>query len=468
MKKIVLLTLFWSLWAFSMQIERIDMAKEAVSVGDTYNVEGITENFPTDQKVIYGIIKYSHASLKDKVVIKWIAEDAINIPNYEIAKSLYPVDRVSGVMRARLTLSAKVWPKGHYRMEVYNNDQKIIEKRFSIGMPQKQNTHVPTTNPAVQNDQVKQLFLATYAGIDKDGYIETKGVTDTFEATQHRIFAIISYQKLKVPGKFEFRWYVEKAGDIQNQMILSSPVNNDRAAGAVYGQIELDEDWPMGDFRVDIYYNGQKLAAKRFKIRGLSPHLDVANTPQTGTNTTQQYSIIQDLIGSKWIDRSTAKPLILSFPSPTQFNYGGNIFTCTIDEKVIKVNGNKGLITFPYTIKNDKLYLELNGNTGVFERVKSSTKPTVTPQERLKGKYCSSKNESNEWISFDGAGHFSFGSLANSIVAAEGTYAVKGEWISVYVKGENLGKIHITKQHDTHIDAFEFDKITYTQALCPR
>jgi len=458
MKKIVLLTLFWSMVAFSIQIEQIDMAKEAVSVGNTYNIDGITENFPTHQKVIYGMVKYSHASLKDKIMVKWIAEDAINIPNYEIAKSLYPVDMVSGVMRARLTLSAKVWPKGHYRMEIYRNDEKIAQKRFSIGMPKTQ---------VAQDTHITQIFIATYAAHDKDGYIDTKGVSDTFDVTQRKLFAVVGYKNLNVPGKFMFEWYVDKAGDISNQKILSTPLENVRPTGAIYGQIELDDaTWPAGDFRVDILYNGKQVASKHFKM--LQTNSSIAHIPNTQTmpQGTKNPSIIKDLISSKWIDRSTAKPLVLSFPSPIQFNYGGNIFACTIDAKVIKVQGNKGLIIFPYSIKNDKLYLELNGNTGVFERMKSSESATVSPTARLKGKYCSSQKESNEWISFDGAGHFSFGSRANSIVAAQGTYTLKGEWISVYVKGENLGKIHITKQSGTHIDAFEFDRIIYTPTLC--
>ena len=459
MKKIVLLTLLWSLWAFSMQIKQIDMAKEAVSAGNTYNAEGITDNFSIHQKVIYGVVQYSHASPNDKVVIKWIAEDAINVPNYEVAKSVFPLDRTSGVIRATLTLPAKVWPKGHYRVEIYSNGQKIAEKYFSIGMPKSQMT---------QDTHITNLSIAAYAGHDKDGYIDTKGVSDTFDVTQRKLFAVVEYKDLKVPGKFTFEWYIDKAGDIGNQRILSTPLKIVRPSGVVYAQIIMDENWPVGDFRVDIYYNGRKLAVKHFKIRNISPHLETTNTPLTGTNTTQHPSMIQNLIGSRWIDRSTAKPLVLSFPSPTQFNYGGNVFTCTIDEKVIKVNGNKGLIVFPYAIKKNKLYLELNGNTGVFARMPSSAKPAVTPLGKLKGKYCSRKNESNEWISFDGAGHFSFGSLDNSIVAAEGSYTLKGEWISIHVKGESLGKIHITKQQGIHIDAFEFDKITYTQAHCPR
>jgi len=219
---------------------------------------------------------------------------------------------------------------------------------------------------------------------------------------------------------------------------------------------------------VDILYNGKRLASKYFKM--LQTANNISNMPSTHTTSTgtEAPSIIKDLIGSKWIDRSTAKPLLLSFPSRTQFNYGESIFACTIDEKVIKVQGNKGLIIFPYSIKNNKLYLELNGNTGVFERMKSSTEPAIAPIAKLTGKYCSSKNKSNEWITFDGAGHFSFGSLTNSIVAAQGTYTLQKEWISVYVKGGNLGKIHITKQSDTHINAFDFDHITYTKELCPR
>ena len=454
MKRIVLPVLFMSLLAFSMQIEQIDMAKEAVSAGNTYNVEGVTDNFPTNQKIIYGMIRYNHASLKDKVMIKWIAEDAINIPNYEIAKSLYPIDMVSGVMRARLTLSAKVWPKGHYRMEIYRNNKKIAEKRFSIGIPKSQVT---------QDAHITQLFIATYAGHDKDGYINTKGVSDTFDITQRKLFAVVEYKDLKVPGKFTFKWYVDKAGDISNQKILSTPLENVRPTGAIYGQIELDDAaWPTGDFRVDILYNGTQVASKHFKM------IQMNSNAQTTPQRTKNPSLIKDLISSKWIDRSTAKPLVLSFPSRTQFNYGKSIFQCTIDEKVIKVQGNKGLIVFPYNIKNNTLYLELNGNTGMFERMKSMTKPAVSPIAKLTGKYCSSKNKSNEWITFDGAGHFSFGSLANSIVAAQGTYALQKEWISVSVKGENLGKIHITKQSDTHINAFEFDHITYTRELCPR
>jgi len=458
MKKIVLLTLLWSLWAFSMQIKQIDMAKEAVPVGSTYNVEGITDNFSTHQKIIYGIVQFDHASLNDKVAVKWISEDAINVPNYEIAKSVYPLDRTSGVICATLTLPAKVWPKGHYRVEIYSNGQKISEKHFSVGMPKSQMT---------QDAHITNLSIATYADHDKDGYIDTKGVSDTFDVTQRKLFAVVEYRDLKVPGKFTFEWYVDKAGDISNQRILSTPLQAVRPSGAAYAQIIMDENWPIGDFRVDVYYNGRKLAVKHFKIRNISPHLETTNSAQPITNTTQHSSIIQDLIGSKWIDRSTAKPLVLSFPSPTQFDYGGNVFNCTIDATVIKVNGNKGLLILPYTIKNNKLYLELNGNTGVFERMPSSTKPAVTPLGKLKGRYCSSKNESNEWISFDGAGHFSFGSLTNSIIAAKGSYTLKGEWINIHVKGENLGKIHITKQQGAHIDAFEFDKITYTQARCP-
>ena len=358
MKKILITLASLSTLLSALTIEGIYMATEVTNQNGTYNIKKTTERFDPNQPVIHALFKYSHASTqKDKVLVKWICEDGVQEPDYEITQITLPLTLRSGVLHASFQRGEGPLPKGHYRVEAYLRGKKIAQKQFTVGLI---SGNTPPAQSTVSG-KITRLIFSSYVGLTKENYLSPEGVSDTFAPTQKEIYLTVVYKGFATPGQLKFLWYVDQAGDKHNALILTDTLEITLPDGAVYDKIiSQDGAWPSGIFRVDILYQGQKLGSKRFTI---------APTPaEASTASGHTFSSIDDLLSSQWIDNSQSKPLVITFPSRTQIDYGGTLLPCTIDSQTIQIEGRKGSITLPWKIDGDKLLLTLHGNTGVFLR----------------------------------------------------------------------------------------------------
>jgi len=181
-------------------------------------------------------------------------------------------------------------------------------------------------------------------------------------------------------------------------------------------------------------------------------------------------AIIRDLIRSEWIDNSTENPISLAFPSKNTIRFDGEERPCTITAERITFHGKSGWIKLIYRITGDLIdMVSPHGYEMVLHRKTPASSASMPKKTSMlfAHRYCSSKGSSNEWIQLQKDGTFRFGSRANRIVTASGTYTVQGDTVTVTIKGEDFDPMHIIrKNHDGMIETMEFDGTVYDVNIC--
>jgi len=469
MKRMMMMLMVLGMFGYALTIDRSYMVMDAVISGNTYDVKGIVDNYPVDKEKLYAIVVYKNAEPGAVLRVKWIAEQAEGgISHYEIGTVDLPLTLPSGAIRAELQKGAKNWPKGTYRVVFYFKDKRVGEQTFTIGMGSTDHS-TAKPNPSATSPEI-DLFFAKKAWHDKEGYIDYDGKSDTFDTTQRKLFALVKYRNLTAPSTIHIQWVIDDAGGDHNVLVRKDDMNITRTEGALYFAIILDIDWPAGSYHAALYNNDRPIASAPFKMVQPAP-TSATDKPRPAVNS----KTIQDLIGSKWVDNSEAKPLVIYFPSSTRMSFDGVVRPCIISDTRIKMHGQHGWIDLLYSISDNTMTMTMvkTGAKGVFHRMQSSDNAPTTTQHPNSGtvtfarRYCSSRENSNEWIAFGGSGDFSFGSLDNDIVTATGKYRVAGETIVVTVKGEDLGTLRIIRKHGARIETLEFDGTVYDRNLCP-
>ncbi len=96
---------------------------------------GVTDTFPSDTKAFHAIVIFDDTSPKDVAKGVWVAVDAIETPNYEIA-STNDYKMKKGSTRLHFTLSNDRpnfrWPTGNYKLMIYVNGTYITSVPFKV------------------------------------------------------------------------------------------------------------------------------------------------------------------------------------------------------------------------------------------------------------------------------------------------------------------------------------------------
>ena len=135
MKKFILifLSIFLSL-LFVVNADALSLVAASISKDVTKNMvaQGISDTFSTDIPAIHAVVVFSGATAGDKVKGVWVAVDAIETPNYEIASTT--LDLKEGEARAhfKLTRPNNGWPVGNYKLYIYVNDVFVTSVPFKV------------------------------------------------------------------------------------------------------------------------------------------------------------------------------------------------------------------------------------------------------------------------------------------------------------------------------------------------
>jgi hypothetical protein len=73
---------------------------------------------------------------------------------------------------------------------------------------------------------------------------------------------------MDVGTPFEGRWFaLNIEGEDPNTPFSTIEYNLEDGVGQVYFQLYSDVDWPVGNYRVDIYMNGEKVGEQEFSVQ---------------------------------------------------------------------------------------------------------------------------------------------------------------------------------------------------------
>ena len=73
---------------------------------------------------------------------------------------------------------------------------------------------------------------------------------------------------MDVGTPFEGRWFaLNIEGEDPNTPFSTIEYNLEEGVGQVYFQLYSDVDWPVGNYRIDIYMNGEKVGEQEFSVQ---------------------------------------------------------------------------------------------------------------------------------------------------------------------------------------------------------
>ena len=87
------------------------------------------------------------------------------------------------------------------------------------------------------------------------------GPTDDF-------YVFFDVSGMDVGTPFEGQWFaLNIEGEDPNTPFSTIEYNLEDGVGQVYFQLYSDVDWPVGNYRVDIYMNGEKVGEQEFSVQ---------------------------------------------------------------------------------------------------------------------------------------------------------------------------------------------------------
>jgi len=102
---------------------------------------------------------------------------------------------------------------------------------------------------------------------DKERVYVLKGISDDYPSDIKNIHAVIDYKNAKAGEKIQFVWIAVDSISIPNYKIVDVNVTLSFKNGTARSIFTRGPSpLPKGNYRVDIYSNGQKLASRGFKI----------------------------------------------------------------------------------------------------------------------------------------------------------------------------------------------------------
>ncbi len=170
------------------RIVSITMSKDIS--GDDLTPVGVTERFSTDAPSVNAVVVMEDVRTGTKVKGTWVAVDAIEIPNYEIASK--EIDVPEGEARVHFALSRPEggWPPGNYRLLIYINGRHVTSVDFSIVPPSGEG--VVQESPGIKEGKRSPLKIPRYTEKGIMGrWICNDGVSPfdvTFESRNRLVF----------------------------------------------------------------------------------------------------------------------------------------------------------------------------------------------------------------------------------------------------------------------------------------
>lgn len=99
--------------------------------------------------------------------------------------------------------------------------------------------------------QITEISMARDNG--KGGFGEA---VDTFGPSERTIYCVISLNKPSTGTKIKFSWYIVDAGGLENSLLKEIDYTTGAEENVVHAHLTAPNDWPTGDYRVDVSVNG--------------------------------------------------------------------------------------------------------------------------------------------------------------------------------------------------------------------
>ena len=118
----------------------------------------------------------------------------------------------------------------------------------------------PAATPAATNVEIKNVYMAR----DKGG--EVGDEADSFSPSERIVHCVVELSDARVGTALKWDWIAVDAGGMKDHLIKELQYTTKAQETKVHADLTLQQDWPEGDWKVDVYLNGQLARSVAYKV----------------------------------------------------------------------------------------------------------------------------------------------------------------------------------------------------------
>jgi hypothetical protein len=119
----------------------------------------------------------------------------------------------------------------------------------------------PTPTPASTKVEISSVHMARDNGSEQPG-----DEADTFSPSDRIIHCVIQLSDSQAGTTIKFKWIGVDAGVLKGHLIKELEYTTKAQETKVNAHLTLQQDWPVGSYKVDIYLNGQLARTITYKV----------------------------------------------------------------------------------------------------------------------------------------------------------------------------------------------------------
>lgn len=136
-----------------------------------------------------------------------------------------------------------------------NNANRVVNSN-SANANQK-----PTPTPTPAKVEITRVYMARDNGGEVGEEVESFSSSDR---TQH---CVVELNNGQAGTTIKFNWIAVDAGTLKDQPIKELEYTTKGQETKVHADLKLQQDWPEGDWKVEVYLNGQFVRSVEYQIK---------------------------------------------------------------------------------------------------------------------------------------------------------------------------------------------------------
>jgi hypothetical protein len=113
-------------------------------------------------------------------------------------------------------------------------------------------TPKPTPGPELAKVGIASVHMARDNGSGEPG-----DEVDSFGPSDRTVFCVVELSEAQAGSTLKFKWTAVAAGELKGHVLKELEYTTKAQEKKVHAHLTLQQDWPAGDWKVDVYLNGQ-------------------------------------------------------------------------------------------------------------------------------------------------------------------------------------------------------------------
>jgi hypothetical protein len=217
----------------------------------TYAPLDSPEHYPSTGVTLYAVVLVNAPPKGAQVWAEWYLLKAQGFKSNSLIDKTGTVVPDSNVKQLSFALAPKEkkWPPGDYRVDIYADNRLAVSKKFSIG---------DSTPVAAGPEVVKQIVLAQDV---TPITFEPVNTTTEFSKSAPAIYVAVQIENSPPGTVYRVRWYPPGMEPLEKELQPGPSLWLESHL------IPADSGFPGGDYKVELYQNGQLVDTRTFTVK---------------------------------------------------------------------------------------------------------------------------------------------------------------------------------------------------------